>query len=155
MWKIEKIVSKGDYNYAVVHDHPKRINYNYVLEHRVIVENYLKRLLRDDEVVHHINENKKDNRIENLQVLSVEEHARLHAVKQGLTLVKLKCPWCGLFFNREKRQTHLIKLNNWTACSNSCRGSFSRYIQLNGINEIVLDKMTSNVIKEYKDFKAT
>lgn len=31
-----------------------------------------------NEHVHHINENKRDNRLENLQVLSKSEHARLH-----------------------------------------------------------------------------
>lgn len=45
MWKIEKIVSKGDYNYAVVPEHPFSTKNGYVLEHRVIMENHLKRLL--------------------------------------------------------------------------------------------------------------
>lgn len=155
MWTIERIVSKGDYNYAVVRNHPKRINHDYVLEHRVVVENYLGRILCDDEVVHHINENKKDNNIDNLKVMSVEEHARFHALKQGLSLVKLKCPCCGLLFNREKRQTHLIKSSKWTACSKTCRGIFSRYIQLNGFDQLTLDKIMQNVIEEYKRFTAT
>ena len=68
MWNIRKIVSKGDYNYAVVPEHPNRTKNNYVLEHRVVMENHLGRLLNDDEVVHHINGNKKDNRIENLTI---------------------------------------------------------------------------------------
>ena len=59
MWTIRKVVSKGEYNYAVVPEHPNRTINNYVLEHRVIMENYLGRLLRDDEVIHHKNGNKK------------------------------------------------------------------------------------------------
>lgn len=59
MWNIEKIVSKGDYFYAVVPDHPNKIKYNYVLLHRVIIENSLGRLLTSEEVVHHKNHNKK------------------------------------------------------------------------------------------------
>lgn len=62
-------MSKGDYNYAVVSEHPKRTKNNYVLEHRVVMENHLGRLLNENEVVHHINGNKKDNRIENLKLL--------------------------------------------------------------------------------------
>lgn len=47
--------------------------------HRWLMEQELGRKLRSDEVVHHINENKLDNDINNLEVLSKSEHARLHA----------------------------------------------------------------------------
>jgi len=58
-WKIEKIVSKGDYNYAVVKNHPNATKYGYVLHHRIVMENHLGRLLNSNEVVHHINGQKK------------------------------------------------------------------------------------------------
>ena len=69
-WKIGKVVSKGDYLYAVVKYHPNRTKNNYVLLHGVIVENHLGRLLNSNEIVHHKNHDKKDNRVENLEVLS-------------------------------------------------------------------------------------
>lgn len=52
MWKIGKTVSKGDYRYAVIPEHPNAINYGYVLEHRAIIDNALGRLLGPNEVVH-------------------------------------------------------------------------------------------------------
>lgn len=45
-----------------------------VLEHRWVVEQALGRYLAADEQVDHINRNKKDNRLENLQVLSARDH---------------------------------------------------------------------------------
>ena len=91
MWNIEKIVKTGDYRYAVVKDHPKANKHGYVSLHRIMVENHLNRLLKDDEIVHHINRNKLDNRIENLQVMPISEHVRLHK-STGISTINLKCP---------------------------------------------------------------
>lgn len=49
-WKIQKIVSKGDYNYAITKEHPKATKNGYVLEHRIVMENHLGRLLNSDHV---------------------------------------------------------------------------------------------------------
>lgn len=51
-------------------------------QHVVIMEQHIGRRLRKGEVVHHINEVKTDNRIENLCLMSNKEHSRLHAQKR-------------------------------------------------------------------------
>ena len=43
MWNIKKIVSKGDYLYALVPEHPKATKNGYVLLHRIVMENHLGR----------------------------------------------------------------------------------------------------------------
>lgn len=49
-----------------------------IFEHRAIMEAHIGRKLTDDEVVHHINGDKTDNRLENLQLMTRGEHSTMH-----------------------------------------------------------------------------
>ena len=148
-WKIKKIVSKGDYNYAVVKEHPLATKHGYVLHHRIVMENNLGRLLNSNEVVHHINGDKKDNAIKNLEVHDISKHSKSHGILKGRKMVNLICPECNMVFQREHRQTHLSKKGKWTTCSKSCRGKFSRRIQLQGITKEMENAISVNILSEY------
>lgn len=50
----------------------------HVYVHRVVMEEHLGRFLRPDEVIHHINEIKDDNRLQNLYLCSAQEHVEIH-----------------------------------------------------------------------------
>lgn len=64
-------------NYRRMRIHGKLID-----EHRMIMEQHLGRKLEHTEVVHHINQDKSDNRIENLQLMTNSQHTSLHASQQ-------------------------------------------------------------------------
>lgn len=59
-------------------DHP-RVNGSTVLQHRLVMECTLGRLLEPYEVVHHLNGDRTDNRASNLQVLDARLHGLEHA----------------------------------------------------------------------------
>ena len=145
MWSIEKKVSSGKYIYAVVYNHPNSIKHNYVYEHRIVMENYLNRILEKDEIIHHINGNGKDNRIENLELCLVEVHSRFHR-KTGKTMVRLKCPQCNKIFTKQRNQTFLVKPTTYTCCSRSCNGKFCRHIQLYGRDDKIKKAISENFI---------
>ena len=70
-WKGGKSISRKGYVVLNLHNMKK-------LEHRAVMEEHLGRPLTNDEIVHHINGDKTDNRIENLQLMTNSEHTIMH-----------------------------------------------------------------------------
>lgn len=52
-------------------------------EHRRVMETYIGRSLRSDEIVHHIDGDRHNNAIDNLKVMTRAEHGRLHNTKHA------------------------------------------------------------------------
>ena len=77
-WKGGRCRTGNGHIYCYAPDHQFANDGGYVMEHRLMMEQNLGRLLTPDEVVHHKNGKKDDNRIENLEVMSRSEHVQLH-----------------------------------------------------------------------------
>jgi len=63
--------------YAPDHPYPNRKR-THVYRYRLVVEKHLGRFLSPEEVVHHINEDPSDDRLENLKIMTQSEHMKLH-----------------------------------------------------------------------------
>lgn len=79
-----KYIDDKGYVRVLLPDHPRNIK-GYVYEHRLLMEKYLGRYLEPWETVHHINEIKVDNRIENFFLCTHKEHSAIHMEGRKIT----------------------------------------------------------------------
>lgn len=95
-WKGGRNIVGGYIQLRIKEDHPYYAmtqKNGYVLEHRLVMAEHLGRSLKRHETVHHINGDKQDNRIENLQ---------LRKGKHGKGLV-YRCADCGSYHVIEEK----------------------------------------------------
>lgn len=100
--------------------HP--VSGKFVYEHRLVMELHIGRPLLSTEVVHHINHDRHDNRIENLELIaSRSEHMKEHhrdpnftqrGPRPHLQKPPVPCAWCGKEFRPPQKRVK--------CCSVSC-----------------------------------
>ncbi len=82
-WTGGLIKDKSGYMMRYAPDHPNKNGLGYVREHRLVMEKHLGRYLTKQEVIHHKNDIKDDNRLENLEILiDQSNHATMHNTGQ-------------------------------------------------------------------------
>jgi len=96
------------YRRVKVNGKPKQLS-------RHLVESALGRPLRRDEIVHHVNHDKLDDRLDNYEIVDAAAHAKHHNQKHPLTKL---CVTCGTEFRplptkRARTQT----------CSRACKSA--------------------------------
>ncbi len=108
---------------------------------RYLMSCHLGRYLGDDEYVDHINDDKLDDRIDNLQILSPAENVSKSSRK---TYLRCICPVCEKEFEVAKKRTFLSGCGNkpYQNCSRSCGGRASH----------MDDKLLENRFKIIEEF---
>lgn len=85
-------ISKKSYN------HPNKTKNGYVLEHRLVMEKEIGRFLKKEEIVHHIDKNRKNNALSNLILFNNEsEHQTFERFWEKLRL----CVTGGIINDRD------------------------------------------------------
>ena len=87
MWKGGRTGGNGSYVFILFPSYPSANKYGYILEHRLVMEKHIGRYLEKSEIVHHKNEIKSDNRIENLILMDKKEHDKYHNLKRSRQLI--------------------------------------------------------------------
>lgn len=132
-----RYVTRAGYIFIKRPDHPNANARGYVREHVFVMSESISRPLRSGEIVHHVNGDKSDNRIENLELMERGAHHSHHhkdvikpASVRALMLANdarsasLKalrtyiCDGCGARYTARTRAKHAR-----TFCSKKCYGA--------------------------------
>jgi hypothetical protein len=79
----------------------KKYRDRYVYEHHLVWWVNTGQTVPENKVVHHRNEDKHDNRFENLELTLRSSHSRDH--HPPVTYIDLKCAFCGVGFKRDAK----------------------------------------------------
>lgn len=154
---MKKYIRSG---YVLIHNptHHRAEKNGLVYEHVLVAEQKLGRLLKDLEVVHHEDENRKNNNPENLFVFATNsDHARFHKngvkilvddyyISPELNTFETKCIVCGCVYKYNPTQ-HTGKF-----CSKECHDKGQRRVERplkEELYNMILKKSFVEIGKEY------
>lgn len=125
---------------------------------RYLMEQHLGRTLESWEEVDHINEDKTDDRVENLQVITHPENMRKYNRLRNLTKwYEFTCPECGKEARKEYRlykRDQLIRGNDGPYCSRSCKAkAISRKRASKKWYDFTCPECGNEARKEYRQYK--
>lgn len=112
---------------------------------RYLISVKLGRFLNEDEEVDHIDNDKTNDDLSNLQVLSRQENREKQIKLKGRTMIEFECPICEVVTSKERRFTPIINPSKRVlTCSRKCGRKASK------IKDIV-DPI--RIIREWVNFK--
>jgi hypothetical protein len=107
-----------------------------------------KRILTKNEEADHIDNNRANDAIENLQILSHAENAKKHRRHKNMKkkMVRMKCPCCGKVFEKQRNYSSVARKDReYDSCSKKCGGKLA-YLTATGAKFDISD----NLIEEFE-----
>jgi hypothetical protein len=95
----------------------------YIYEHHLVWWRVTGRTVPDGYILHHENEDKRDNRFENLRLMTAQEHSREHNGERKVSPAILRCGTCKQKFEIPKRNLRWKRKIGQRRfyCSRSCQ----------------------------------
>jgi len=97
----------------------------YAYEHHYVYWRETGQVVKEGEVVHHKNDDTRDNRFENLELHTQIEHITYHLIRRRLfcPVVFVICPVCFNLITKPRNRSHIAeKQKTYTVCSKKCVG---------------------------------
>ena len=96
---MEYRIDTNGYRYIYDPSNPYANGSGKVYEHIEVMCNHIQRKLTSDECVHHIDRDKTNNKLENLRLMTLSEHTKLHLVEdRNIIFETRECMTCGHSF---------------------------------------------------------
>ena len=158
MWKfipegdkhVAGVYDSGEYLTVKLNDYEFSSSWNLMHMHRYIMQQYLNRKLETFEHVHHIDGNKKNNDLSNLELLINHEHRHNHStdhvLEHGELVRMFICPMCETIFTR--RDLSYRKLAR--TCSRECKNDMCSKLNSNTFTSRHRELITNNYIGQYR-----
>lgn len=117
------------YYYAYLPNHPAANSAGKVLEHVAVMSEHIGRSLASGECVHHKDRNRQNNRIDNLQLMTQSDHAKLHQLEDNdYKEESRECPNCSAIFDVSVRSLKKY-------CTYDCAKKSTRKFEI-GVEEL-------------------
>jgi hypothetical protein len=106
-----------------------------VQQHRFVMAEHLGRPLTKYEIVHHDDEDERNNDISNLVLTTLSDHTRHHLHANPAPMIDIECDWCGGAISKLKRKAFKNKMGRHF-CNQSHGALFQQREARGGLVEI-------------------
>lgn len=135
------------YFYVYKPEHELATKSGKVYMHRYVMAKHLGRHLTSNEAVHHKDEDRTNNKIDNLELLSLSEHISQH-MRERYTPIFVNCSECGKEFRCDEKRIKRSKSGR-LFCSQNCLTIGQREFEIDKeeLQDLVWSMPTTKIAK--------